>query len=223
MATLHVFLLIFPLRLMTACAMGVMNSDYAQCVPYLINKIILFGGLYGAIFLFLYAGQANRAESWRAAVESVFNLVPVLRKAVRCLALARLACALEALTNAGVPVIRSWELAAAACGSPLLKQALLRWTPQLETGTTPAEMISQISYFPEIFNNLYHSGEISGKLDETLGRLHNYMEEEGFRALQLFTRILNGTIYGLVVLLVAYNIIGFYLDRFKAINAGLNF
>ena len=85
---------------------------------------------------------------------------------------------------------------------------------------TPADLVSQARYFPELFANLYHTGEISGKLDETLNRLHVYYQEEGFRALWLFTRIMNGTIYGLVVLLVAYNIFSFYVGYYGGILSG---
>jgi type II secretory pathway component PulF len=122
---------------------------------------------------------------------------------------------LEALTNAGVPVIRSWEMASAACASPQLRREILKWTPQLEHGTTPAEMINQIGYFPEMFSNLYHTAELSGKLDETLGRLSTYFEDEGFRMLQMFTRVMNGTIYGILVLVIAKSIIGFYVGHFN--------
>jgi type II secretory pathway component PulF len=138
----------------------------------------------------------------------------MLRTAIKYLALARLASALDALTNAGVSVIKSWELAGAACGSPRLKRQILKWTPQLEAGVTPADMVGQIRYFPEMFSNLYHSAEISGKLDETLVRLHNYYEEEGFHILQLFTRILNGIIYGSVAALVAFNVIRFWTNYY---------
>jgi type II secretory pathway component PulF len=81
---------------------------------------------------------------------------------------------------------------------------------------TPADLINQTPYFPELFANLYHTGEISGKLDETLQRLHVYYEEEGFRALRLFTRVLNGTIYGAVVILVALNIIRFWTNYYAS-------
>ena len=52
----------------------------------------------------------------------------------------------------------------------------------------------------------------SGQLDDTLRRLQTYYQDEGFRKLRLFTRVMNGTIYGLVVLLVAFNIIKFYAN-----------
>ncbi|MDR3668894.1 MAG: hypothetical protein P4L35_18835, partial [Ignavibacteriaceae bacterium] len=65
-------------------------------------------------------------------MESVFSIVPLLRTAVKYLAVARLAMALDALLSAGVPVVRSWELAASACGSPHLKREISKWIPELE-------------------------------------------------------------------------------------------
>jgi len=194
-----------------------MNNDYTQCLPFIIEKIAVYGGLYGGVFFLIFACQGNRGEGWRAMIESIFTMIPLLRTAVKYLALARLASALEALTNAGVSVIKSWELAGAACGSPRLKRDILEWTPQLETGVTPADMVNQIHYFPEMFRNLYSSAEISGKLDETLVRLHRYYEEEGFRTLQLFTRILNGIIYGSIAALVAFNVIRFWMNYYGAL------
>jgi len=217
--TLNVFLIVFPLSYLIGFAQGIINNQFAQCARFIIEKIVVFGSLYGSVFFLIFSCQGNRGEKWRAGVEFVIRMIPLLRTAVKYLALARLASALSALTNAGVSVIKSWELASAACGSPRLKREVLAWTPQLETGLTPADMVAQISYFPEMFRNLYHTAEISGKLDETLVRLHSYYEEEGFHTLQLFTRILNGIIYGTVALLVAINVIRFWTNYF---NAALN-
>jgi type II secretory pathway component PulF len=215
-ATLHVFLLVFPLGLLIAFVLGFVNNNYSQCVPFIIEKIVVFGTMYGVVFFFIFASSGRRGESWRSIVESIFQMIPLLRTALKYLALARLASALDALSNAGVAVIKSWELASAACGSPRLKRDVLEWTPQIETGLTPAEMVAQISYFPEMFANLYQTAEVSGKIDETLVRLNIYYEEEGFRTLRLFTRIMNGTIYGFIVLIVAYSVINFYVGYFNA-------
>jgi type IV pilus assembly protein PilC len=215
MATVHVFLLVFPLPLFTQFMVtGLFNGQYSQCIPFIIEKIVVFGGLYGIVLLLIFACQGKRGESWRRMVEIIFQLIPLLRTALKDLVLSRLAAAMEALTNAGVDVPRSWGLAAAAAGSPHLKREIAEWKPKIEGGMTPAELVSQTRYFPELFSNLYHTGEISGKLDEALNRLHLYYQEEGFRVLRIFTRILNGTIYGLVVLVVAYNVIQFWVNYF---------
>lgn len=217
MATLHVFLLVFPLGLLISFVQGIFTGNYAQCVPFIVEKVIAFGIFYGSVFLLIYVCQGKRGERWRSILESIAKRIPFLRRAQKYLALSRLAAALEALVSAGVSIINGWELAAAACGSPSLRKQIGRWKPQLESGSTPGELIDQTHYFPEMFANLYNTGEKSGKLDDTLDRLHAYYQEEGFRMLRLFTRIMNGTIYGGIVLLVAFNVFRFYLNYFNSI------
>lgn len=219
--TLNVFLLVFPLGYLIAFAWGIMDGDYARCIPFLIEKVVVYGGIYGAVFFLIFACQGNRSEGWRALVENIFMSVPLLRTAVKYLALARLATALDALLSAGVPVIKSWDLAAAASGSTRLKREIQAWTPQFENGVTPAEMVSQIRYFPEMFVNLYASAEVSGNHDETLQRLHVYFEEEGFNALQFFTRVMNGIIYGCITALIVFNIIRFWVTYYGAMIKSL--
>jgi type II secretory pathway component PulF len=215
-ATVHVFLLVFPLGYLIQFAVsGIAHGEYSQCLGFIIEKIIVFGALYGTILFLIFACQGQRGLKWRLFVESIFQMIPLLRTAQKYLVLSRLSAALEALTNAGVDVPRGWELAGAAAGSPHLNREIAAWKPKIESGLTPADLVSQTRYFPELFANLYHTGEISGKLDETLSRLHIYYQDEGFRVLRAFTRILNGTIYALVVGVVGYVIIEFWVHYYS--------
>jgi type II secretory pathway component PulF len=213
--TLHVFLLVFPIGYLQQFAVGLVTGPTSLCLPFIIEKTAVYGTIYAVVFFLVFACQGNRGEGWRAMVEGIFNFVPLLRTSVKYLAVARLAMALDALLSAGVPVIRGWELAAGACGSPHLKKEIFRWTPELETGATPGDMVAQIPYFPEMFTQLYQTGEISGKQDETLNRLHAYFEEEGFRRLQAFCRVLNFTIYFGMAILIGVFVIRFWIGYFN--------
>lgn len=215
-ATLHMLLLVWPIGLLIMFVQGIVNDQYTACLPFVIEKIAIFGLLYGSVFLLVYACQGRHGETWRAGVETIVQAIPVLRTAQKYLVLARLTSALDSLTNAGVSIVNAWELAANACGSPRLHRQVSPWKSEFENGATAAELVCRTDYFPAIFANLYTTGEQSGKLDETLQRLQNYFQEEGFRLLRLFTRILNGTIYGVVALIVASYIINFYVGYFNA-------
>jgi len=78
-------------------------------------------------------------------------------------------------------------------------------------------MVAQIPYFPEMFTQLYQSGEISGKMDETLARLHTYFEEEGFNKLHLFCRVLGFGLYFAMAILAGIFIIRFWTHYFAQI------
>jgi type II secretory pathway component PulF len=175
--------------------------------------------MYALVFCMIYASQGRHGERWRALLERVFRPIPVLGTARRDLALARLAAALEALLNAGVPIIGAWELAATASGSPALRRTVQTWrAPLTEGGSTPSELLSNSGQFPSIFASLYHTGEVSGQLDQTLGRLHTLYLEEGVRRMRLVARWGPQIVYFAVALYVAFRVIQFYTGYFRMID-----
>ena len=174
--------------------------------------------LYVLVALLIFAAQSRHGETWRACFESLLHPIPVLGVARHYLALARLAAALEALLSAGVTIVEAWELAATASGSPALRRTVLGWRPLVDGGQTPAEAVSASGRFPELFASQYATGEISGKLDDTLLRLRGYYQEEGSRKLQAFSRWTPRAIYFCVVLMIAYRIIAFYTGYFNMVR-----
>ncbi len=174
--------------------------------------------LYLLVALIIYAGQSRHGEKWRSFTEKLLHPVPVLGTARQYLALGRLAAALEALLSAGVTIVEAWELAARASGSPTLKRAVLGWRPLVDAGETPGEVLTASGRFPELFANQYVTAEVSGKLDETLGRLRQFYQEEGSRKLHLVTQWAPRAVYIVVMLLIAYWIVQFYAGYFNQIN-----
>jgi len=69
-----------------------------------------------------------------------------------------------------------------------------------------------------MFANLYASGEVSGKLDESLGRLRQYYQEEGTRKLHAVAQWTPRIIYLLVALMIAYRVIQYWTGYFKQIQ-----
>ena len=187
-------------------------------VLYLCQTFGVLLPLYAVVGLTIYAGQSRHGEAWRGFVESLLKRIPVLGPARRSLALARLAGALEALLSAGVGIVEGWELAANACASPALRRAIFAWRPQVDAGRTPAELVSASPRFPELFANQYATGEVSGKLDDTLRHLHSYYQEEGSRKLRAFGRWVPRGIYLGIMFMIAWWIVSKGLAYFKMVG-----
>jgi type IV pilus assembly protein PilC len=151
-------------------------------------------------------------------IEKIIRPIPVLGTARRELALSRLAMALEALIGAGVSIIEAWELAATVSGSPALRRTVYAWGPDVRAGATPAEALNAPGRFPDLFANQYMSGEVSGKLDEVLRRLHQYYQEEGTRKMRAVAQWTPRLIYLMVALGIGYYIIKFWSDYFGQIQ-----
>ena len=190
---------------------------------YLAKTLGVLVPLYGLVLVIVYAAQSKHGETWRGWMEALCRVVPVLGKARRDLALARLSSALEALLSAGITVVEAWELAATASGSPALRRTVLAWRPLVDAGQTPAEAIRVCSKFPELFANQYATGEVSGKLDDTLRGLHQYYQEEGSRKLHALARWTPRAIYLVIMLMIAYRIVHFWADYFNQVGAAGGF
>ncbi|MSU57477.1 MAG: hypothetical protein EXS35_04735 [Pedosphaera sp.] len=180
-------------------------------VVYAARTLGILLPIYAAVALVIFACQGRHGERWRAVIESLLRGVPVLGTARRYLALARLAGALEALISAGVTIIEAWEIAVRACGSPAIRRQATTWKPELVSGATPAEMVVASGMFPEMFEHLYMTGEQTGKLDESLGQLQRYYQEEGTRKMHAAAQWFPRLIYLLVALAIGYKVIQFWM------------
>ncbi|MEY2409712.1 MAG: ral secretion pathway protein [Verrucomicrobiota bacterium] len=190
---------------------------------YVAKTLAWLVPLYLIVFLGIQAFRGNRNEAWRSGLERFLHGLPIAGSARRSLALARLASALEALVSAGVTIIEAWQFAAAASGSPALRRTVDSWQPRLANGATPADALDSSPEFPDLFSQMYRTGEITGTLDETLRRLSALYLDDGSRKLKALSEWLPKIAYLFVAGMVAYRVISFYAGYFNKIGEATNF
>ncbi|HYE30423.1 MAG TPA: type II secretion system F family protein [Methylomirabilota bacterium] len=209
---LHFAILIFPPQMLSRLVWQ------GEVGPFLTQKLVVLGLLYGGALVFLIGLQNQRMHFWRNLLETISRMIPILGSARRAIALARLSAALEALVSAGQPMARCWELAAQASGSLFYVRASQPVITSALAGEPPGEALQRNTAFPEMFSNLYRTGEISGDLDGTLRRLNAYYAEEGTRKMQALAQWIPRLIYLLILIGIAYFIISFYMGYFSGIS-----
>ena len=203
----HLAILISPAPIRTLVVEGNVIKFLGMVGPPLL---ILDGG----ILALMWACQGRHGDFWRSMTELLLRPIPILGKARRHLALARLSIALESLLNAGVTVVEAWELAAGASGSPALRRTVRNWRPEVVGGKTPAEAISESGQFPEMFTSLYSTGEKTGTLDQTLRRLHDYYQDSATRKLRAIAQWTPRLVYFVIMLVIAYSVLSFWTHYF---------
>ena len=203
-----IFIMPIPALVTTGNVGAYLTATFGALVPiYVITALLIFAG-------------SGKNEKWRAFLELFCRYIPLLGKARRALALSRLSAALGALLNAGVLVINAWELAAAGSGSPAIRREVNTWRPLLENQhATPSDLASKARVFPDLFSNIYHSGEISGQLDESLNRLYRHYQDEGFRKLRTLAKWFPMLIYLAIMAKIALAVIGFWSGHINSLNA----
>jgi type IV pilus assembly protein PilC len=186
-------------------------------LTFALRKAALFGPIYLLALVAMFASQSTHGRTWRSWIEQFSRLIPVFSQARRALVLSRLSLALDALLNAGVAATRAWPMAAAASGSPAIEREIARLVPRLSEGESAGDVILQSRVFPQHFSHVYATGELSGRTDEALGRLAEYYQDEGLRLMKIAAAVFTGLLYGAVLLVVAYQIVSFWLGYYGQI------
>ena len=209
---IHLALLVFPTGYLT----GVLLAGGVERL--IRQKIIVFATLYALIIGALLLAKAPFGKVWRNFLFRAANAVPILGAARKNLFLTRFSAALEALLSAGVPIIDSWEMASNASGSPDIQKAVSRAIPEMQAGVTPGESLQRMRVFPEMFRNLYASGELSGQLDDTMRRLRNYYQEQASLKFQSFGQWTPRVIVLIIAIAIGIQIVTFYIGYFGQIG-----
>ncbi|MBW7472996.1 type II secretion system F family protein [Marinobacter sp. M216] len=107
------------------------------------------------------------------------NGTPLFRKRVTLDELIVFCRQMNALTKAGIPLIRTMRGLAETTRSPVLADVLSDVTSRLEGGTTmAAAMQAHPRVFSELFVAMIHVGENTGMLDDAFKRLSDILELE---------------------------------------------
>jgi len=211
----HLAVLVFPPGLLTV---AVWQGEWRT---FIWSKVATLAALYALVFLLVLASQGRwgaRVRNWQ---ELLLRLVPLVGAARRALALARLSSALRALLNAGVSIIQAWDLAASASGSPAIARAVAAFLPRVVGGERPGDLLDQHPVFPPMFVSLYKTGEMSGKTDGTLSQLQEHYRNEGTRKMKAAAEWLPRLVYVIILLALAYFIVGFWMNYYGEALRGL--
>lgn len=116
---------------------------------------------------------------------------------------------LSSMLNAGLPLIKSLEMLYERTEKVKLKNTLAALFEAVQKGNSLAEAMASLgNTFPVLLVSMVKSGEMSGKLEETLIRMADYYEKEKKKKSQ----IKSATAYPKIVLVVCFIVVGVLLS-----------
>lgn len=116
--------------------------------------------------------------------------MPYLGHLSKKIAFARVSRTLGLLLNSGVPFVTSLEVAGAAAGNSIVKDAVDRIIQEIKGGAKFSERLEHSQLFPLVFIQLVQAGEEAGDLPAQLVRVGDFLEDEVHLSLTNFTTIL---------------------------------
>lgn len=130
-------------------------------------------------------------------------------------ALARWSRSFASLTAAGVPILQCIDTAGRTAGNNEILLAMEGVQHSVETGGTVAAPLKASPVFPSMVGHMISSGEETGALDQMLGKVADFYEDEVDAAVKALTSILEPVMIILVGGVVGFIVVAMYMPMFK--------
>ncbi|MCY1294229.1 Type II secretion system protein F [compost metagenome] len=172
--------------------------------------------LFGAGFALKEAHR--RSEKFRDWVDRTVLKLPIVGDILYKSAIARFARTLSTTFAAGVPLVEALESVAGASGNVVFRNATNKVKSDVSTGMQLNFSMRTTGVFPTMAVQMTAIGEESGALDEMLGKVATFYEEEVDNKVDGLTSLMEPMIMAVLGVLVGGLIIAMYLPIFQLGN-----
>lgn len=148
--------------------------------------------------------------------------LPLIGKALRTIAISRLAWSLGLALEAGMEIERAVRLAFAAAQNAVYLRQADEVMSQIASGSDLTAALGATGEFPADFLATVETGEHSGKLPESLLHLSEQYQDQARAALSTLTIVAGFAVWGLVAIMILVAIIQIFKQAYlKPINDAL--
>ncbi len=169
-----------------------------------------------AAFLIWGTLRYKRTESGRQLWDRIKLRIPLrIGETVLKVTMARLLRTLATLVAAGVDIIKALEIAGSTAGNWLVERALVEVRARVQEGVPIAEPLTADPIFPPMVSQMVKIGEETGELEQMLGKVADFYEDEVDSTIQSLTSIIEPLMMIGVGLMVGIIIVSMYLPMFR--------
>jgi type IV pilus assembly protein PilC len=174
---------------------------------------VILGGLILIVYGFIQL--KNRSDAFNQALDRLALRVPVVGIIIHKAAIARFARTLATMSTAGVPLVEALESVSGATGNFVYSNAVLQMRDDVSSGTQLQASMRQTALFPNMVIQMVAIGEESGSLDNMLGKVADFYEEEVDNAVSSLSSLIEPMIMAVLGVVVGGLVIAMYLPIFK--------
>jgi len=188
-------------------------SNFLQ--TYIIHLIV------GAIILFQLYKRYYATDKGEQVVDNLKMKLPILGDLTRKSAVARFCRTLSTLLSSGVSILEALDITARTAGNRIVEDALMEARSSIGGGETITAPLEASGVFPPMVMQMVNVGEQTGELDNMLGKIADYYDEEVDAAVDALTSIIEPIIIVYLGVVVGGMVMAMYLpmfDMMKVIN-----
>ncbi len=164
---------------------------------------------------FVLGNLKRKSKAFNEGLDRFVLHIPVVGSIIRKAAIARFARTLSTMSSAGVPLVEALQSVSGATGNIVYGNAVLTMRDEVATGHQLQLVMRQLGIFPNMVVQMVAIGEESGSLDNMLGKVADFYEEEVDNAVDSLSSLLEPLIMSVLGIIVGGLIIAMYLPIFK--------
>jgi type IV pilus assembly protein PilC len=137
--------------------------------------IFVFIGIIAAIFLFRHY---RKTPAGRQVVDRVILRVPLFGKLLSKVAISRVTRTLSTLLSGGVSMLECLKISATTAGNVVIEKAVMDARKMVSEGRSMTDAFKVGGRFPFMMTQMIKVGEETGTLDQMLGKLADFYDDE---------------------------------------------
>ena len=157
----------------------------------------------------------GQTEQVRDVVDPLKLKLPVFGKLFQKVALARFARTLSTLLHSGVPILAALEITGESSGNVVIRRALNEVKDSVKAGESISGPLAKHEVFPPMVVHMMASGEETGALDEMLGKIGEFYDQEVEATTESLTALIEPLMIAFLGGVVGSMIVALYLPIFK--------
>lgn len=186
-------------------------SNFCQSYWYVILGVIVAAV---TVFKKYYSTTNGRYNVDKFALK-----LPVFGDLIRKAAVAKFTRTLGTLITSGVPLLEALSICAKTSGNKVIEGTLMEARVSISGGKTISEPLAKSEVFPKMVTHMISVGESTGALDNMLGKIADFYEDEVDQAVTNLTALLEPMMMVFLGVTVGFIVIAMYLPIFSMASA----
>lgn len=174
--------------------------------------------LLGILLLAIGLRRYLKTSRGRDLTDKVKLKLPLLGEIFHKLAISRLARTMSTLLSSGVPFLKNLELAKGVVGNSSIAKELDRMKSYIAQGESIAGQLKSSPFFPPMVVQMISIGEKTGKLDQMLGKIADFYDQEVAHSVKRLTNALEPILIIGMALVVGFIAISLIMTIMKALK-----
>ncbi|MBW2633495.1 MAG: type II secretion system F family protein [Deltaproteobacteria bacterium] len=187
-----------------------MSEFVKSKILYIIIGLVLF------IFAFRRYYQTNKG---RISVDALILKMPVIGMLLRKVAVAKFTRTMGTMLSSGVAILEALDIVATTASNKTIERAIYNVRSVIAEGQTMADPLAASGVFPPMVCQMIAVGEATGALDNMLGKIADFYDDEVDQAVDNLTSMIEPFMMVFLGTVIGALVVAMYLPIFKMAGA----